>query len=114
MPKIPEVIRNNFLGNSLLNPFDPNRYIFMLNNNEVSNYKIFLSLGVISGDYKYMLIKKGSAFREVTFNIRHDQDEINNLTNVHLKLVDDIQAEIRKYDSARKILELAQQNPYNK
>ncbi|MCB0267375.1 MAG: sulfatase-like hydrolase/transferase [Calditrichaeota bacterium] len=114
VPKIPEVIRNNFLGNSLLNPFDPNRYIFMLNNNEVSNYKIFLSLGVISGDYKYMLIKKGSAFREVTFNIRLDQDEINNLTNVHHKLVDDIQAEIRKYDSARKILELAQQNPYNK
>ncbi|MEZ4763768.1 MAG: sulfatase-like hydrolase/transferase [Calditrichia bacterium] len=109
VPKIPEVIRNNFLGNSLLNPFDPNRYIFMLNNNEVSNYKIFLSLGVISGDYKYMLIKKGSAFREVTFNIRLDQDEINNLTNVHHKLVDDIQAEIRKYDSARKILELAQQ-----
>lgn len=113
VPKVPEEIRKHFLGNSLLKPFDPNRYIFMLNNNEVSNYKIFLSLGVITGDYKYMLIKKGSAFREVTFNIRLDELESNNLTNVHHKLVDDIQSEIRKYDSARKILELAKQNPYD-
>lgn len=101
---LPEEIHANFLGASLLQPLEAERPIFMLNNNEISNYKIFTSVGVVMGDYKYILVKDGPRFREELFNLSNDPGERRNLIDDHPERIARIYEELSQYQSAFSIL----------
>ena len=101
---LPETIRANFLGASLLRPLAAERPIFMLNNNEISNYKIFTSVGVVLGDYKYILLKDGPRFREALFNLANDPGEQHNLIADYPDKIAQIYDELSQYQSAYSIL----------
>lgn len=104
LEELPETARANFLGASLLRPLPAERPIFMLNNNEISNYKIFTSVGVLLGDFKYILVKDGPRFREELFNLGNDPGERHNLIDDHPEKIARIYEELSQYQAAFSIL----------
>jgi arylsulfatase A-like enzyme len=102
---LPETISENLLGSSLFEPIDHNRSIYLLNNNEVSNYRIFLSVGLLKGDYKYLFIKDGRGSREALYNLAEDPGEKNNLINKYPYKIQKIYRELSTFNAPRKILE---------
>jgi glucan phosphoethanolaminetransferase (alkaline phosphatase superfamily) len=102
---LPETISENLLGSSLFEPIDHNRSIYLLNNNEVSNYRIFLSVGLLKGDYKYLFIKDGRGSREALYNLAEDPREKNNLINKYPYKIQKIYRELSTFNAPRKILE---------
>lgn len=104
LKELPETIHTHFLGASLLQPLAAERPIFMLNNNEISNYKIFTSVGVLMGDFKYILVKDGPRFREALFNLADDPGERHNLIADHPDKLAQIYGELSQYQSAFSIL----------
>jgi glucan phosphoethanolaminetransferase (alkaline phosphatase superfamily) len=102
---LPEPIPGNLLGSNLLEPIDNTRSIYLLNNNEVSNYRIFLSVGLLKEDYKYLFIKDGNGFREALYNLADDPEEKNNLIKKYPGKVEAIYRELNNFDAPRKIFE---------
>lgn len=102
---LPDSVTTNLMGTSLLEPIDNNRSIYMLNNNEVSNYRIFFSLGVLKGNYKYLFIKDGGGTREAYFNLAEDPLEKNNLIGKYPEEIKKIHEDLWRFDAPRRILE---------
>lgn len=101
---LPDSVTTNLMGTSLLKPIDNNRPIYMLNNNEVSNYRIFFSLGLLKGDYKYLFIKDGGGSREAYYNLSEDPLEKNNLIGKYPGEIKKIYEDLWRFDAPRKIL----------
>lgn len=104
LKQLPDSLTTNLMGTSLLEPVDYNRPIYMLNNNEVSNYRIFFSLGVLKGDYKYLFIEDGGGPREAYYNLSEDPLEKNNLIDQHPEEIKRIYEDLWRFDAPRKIL----------
>ena len=77
----------------------------MLNNNEVSNYRIFFSLGVLKGNYKYLFIKDGGGTREEYFNLAEDPLEKNNLIGKYPEEIKKLHEDLWRFDAPRRIFE---------
>lgn len=105
--EIPERVQNHFPGQSLLRPLNPNRTIYMLNNNEVSNYRVFISVGVLKGDYKYLLLNDGTGFREEYYHLPSDPAESDNLFQLFPRQIETIHSELEQIPATRRILEIA-------
>jgi len=104
LQNLPEEITQNLPGASLLSPLDPDRSIYMLNNNEVTRYRIFLSIGVLKGDYKYLFIRDGEGPREEFYNLALDPGEKINIIAHNREKVLEIYRELDIYDAPPKIL----------
>ena len=102
---LPDSVTTNLMGTSLLEPVNNNRPIYMLNNNEVSNYRIFFSLGVLKGDYKYLFIKDGGGSREAYYNLSEDPLEKNNLIGKYPDEINRIHEDLWRFNAPRRILE---------
>lgn len=101
---LPGEVTRNLEGASLLAPLDPDRPIYMLNNNEVTQYRIFLSIGVLKGDYKYLFIRDGEGPREELYNVALDPGEKINIIARNPDKVLEIYRELDLYDAPAKIL----------
>ncbi len=101
---LPDKIRNHLPGQSLLRPVNPNRTFYMLNNNEVSNYRVFISIGVLKGDYKYLLLNDGTGFREEYYHLPTDPAESENLFQLFPQQIEMIHSELQQIPPTRRIL----------
>lgn len=104
LENLPGEVTDNFLGASLLSPLDPQRSIYMLNNNEVSQYRIFLSIGILKGDYKYLFIRDGEGPREELYNLALDPGEKINIIAQNREKVAEIYRELEAFHAPAKIL----------
>lgn len=101
---LPDSISANLMGSSLLEPLDNTRPIYMLNNNEVSNYRIFVSIGVLKGDYKYLFIRDAGGSREEYYNLAEDPLEKNDLIKKYPERIVEIRRELQRFPAPRIIL----------
>lgn len=107
---LPDTLSRVFMGASLLDSLGSDRPIYFLNNNEISNHRLFRSCGLKIGDMKYLLIKDAEGYREELFDLAADPAERENLLAGKAQLAVPFREQLRQFPAARKLLEESGKN----
>jgi glucan phosphoethanolaminetransferase (alkaline phosphatase superfamily) len=95
----------HYLGHSLLDTVAVDRPILMLNNNEVSNFRMFISIGLLHGEKKYIMIKQNSGYYEYLFDFMQDPAEQNNLITTDVAEVEFAYRQLSRHTATRILME---------
>ena len=71
--------RKDLLGSPITRLVDSTRFIFMQNYNEVEQNTLFVGMGLLRGNIKYLLHTKNNRLVEEVYNIPDDKEERKNL-----------------------------------
>ena len=93
------VLLSQFAGDSLLTPVECDRPIFQMNNNAISNYRIFTTFGLVKGDWKYLFIRDGYGVREEYYDLSSDPEEKRNLEAAYPRELETRLREIPAFES---------------